>query len=91
MQQILQGIEHLSETVGQFHCRHIMLVSDASYSYLELKKQVEALEIPKRFFPNSLPTPYRSRLTMAPNYFLPQDVTPLSLSEEVVALMSPSA
>ena len=45
-QTIIHGIEHLDEAVARLGCKEIMLVVDASFPYLNIRQEVEAMKVP---------------------------------------------
>jgi alcohol dehydrogenase class IV len=47
MQEIVQGIEHLPEIMARTGKRKILLVTDASFPFLSIKEEVEALAVEK--------------------------------------------
>jgi len=59
MQKIINGIIHLPEILKEIGCERLFLVVDASYSFLNIKDDIEALPVKKRvmfsgFTPNPL-------------------------------------
>jgi len=59
MQKIVNGIIHLPEILKEIGCERLFLVVDASYSFLNIKVEIEALPVKKRvmfsgFTPNPL-------------------------------------
>lgn len=70
MQQIIPSIENLSKTILKLQCHHIMLVCDASFPFLSIKEQIEALETPKTVFSNFTPNPIQEQVHQGANLFL---------------------
>ena len=50
MQEIVQGIGHLPEIIARTGKRKILLVTDASFPFLSIKEEVEALAVEKVSF-----------------------------------------
>ena len=59
MQQIINGIAHLQETLKEADCKKLFLVVDASYPFLNIKDTIDALHVEEKvlfsdFTPNPL-------------------------------------
>lgn len=49
-QKIIQGISHLPQILKDINCQKLFLVIDASYSFLNIKDDIDALEVSKFSF-----------------------------------------
>jgi len=67
MQTIYKGIDHLSETVRG--SRKILLVAGRSYSYLDIKEEIDALDVPVVRFDQFTPNPLYEDVCKGVNLF----------------------
>jgi len=56
-QQIIQGIEKLPQILKEVNCKKLFLVVDSSFPFLNIKDQIEALEVEKVSFSDFTPNP----------------------------------
>ena len=57
MQQIIQGIKHLPQILGDINCQKLFLVIDSSFPFLNIKEDIESLDVRKVIFPEFTPNP----------------------------------
>lgn len=57
MQQIIQGIGQLPQILKDINCQNLFLVIDSSYPFLNIKEDIEALEVRKVSFSDFTPNP----------------------------------
>lgn len=72
MQQILNGINELTETLANRDFKKIMLVVDSSYPFLNIKSQIEAISLPKVMFSDFTPNPLQEQVNHGVTLFLNQ-------------------
>lgn len=56
-QQIIQGIERLPQILKEVNCKKLFLVVDSSFPFLNIKDQIEALDVEKVSFSDFTPNP----------------------------------
>lgn len=56
-QQIIQGIEKLPQILKDVNCKKLFLVVDSSFPFLNIKDQIEALDVEKVSFSDFTPNP----------------------------------
>lgn len=57
MQKIIQGISHLHQILKEINCRNLFLVIDSSYPFLNIKEDIESLDVSKVSFSDFAPNP----------------------------------
>lgn len=57
MQNIINGISHLPQILKDINCQKLFLVIDVSYPFLNIKDDIEALEVRKVSFSDFTPNP----------------------------------
>lgn len=57
MQKIIQDISHLPQILKEINCQNLFLVIDSSYPFLNIKDDIEALEVRKVSFSDFTPNP----------------------------------
>ena len=57
MQKIIQGINHLPQILKEINCQNLFLVIDSSYPFLNIKEDIESLDVRKVSFSNFTPNP----------------------------------
>ena len=57
MQKIIQGISQLPQILKEINCRNLFLVIDSSYPFLNIKEDIEALDVRKVNFSDFTPNP----------------------------------
>ena len=70
MQSIYKGIDSLSRTVRELECHKPMLVIDASYPFLNIREQVDALDTPCVKFNEFTPNPLFEQVCKGVDLFL---------------------
>lgn len=57
-QQIINGIDKLSQILKDINCKKLFLVVDSSFPFLNIKETIEALEVEKVSFSDFTPNPF---------------------------------
>lgn len=73
MQQILNGIDKLFQILEQARFGKPMLVTDASFPFLNIKAQIEAITLPNSLFNDFTPNPLQEQVDRGTAQFLKED------------------
>lgn len=73
MHRVFEGIDKLSYIIKELDCKKLMFVIDTSFPFLNIREELESINIPKVFFKDFTPNPLYEQVCEGVDLFLGQD------------------